>query len=554
MHDVAGRQRPAVIFARLGVTACLCAMLTGSCRSNHTTTVVSSIGALTLMPPEGLGLRAVELPDFSRMEDSVEKQMRERLSSLKLNVEQSDIPTVDLAAAYGEMGKLLMAGEQVDAAEACYLNAQTLAPGDRRWPYYLGHLFRIHGSLVKSAASFERALTLEPRDVATLVWLGEVYLAQGRAQEAESIFARALVVEPGSVAARFGTGRAALARKQEAEAAKYLEDALAHDPRETAAHYPLAMAYRNLGDAGKAQAHLRQQGNVQIFPTDPLMKELDELLQSPKAFDLRGGRALDTGDWQMAAAYFQKGLDLAPSDPALRFRLATALFQMGKSREAIEQFEEVVRISPGFGRAHYSLGVLMEAEGRQQEALDRFTSAVRDEPTYIQARVGLGGALRRSGRLQESLAEYRQALNLDRQFADAIAGYSLTLVRLRHYREARDRLAEGLKLHPDQPLLALMLARLLAAAPDAGVRDGRWAMAIVHELLKKDQSLEIGETLAMTTAELGDYQQAAAVQRNVIAGAERAGNRDLARHMAENLQLYERRQPCRTPWRDGEMP
>lgn len=256
----------------------------------------------------------------------------------------------------------------------------------------------------------------------------------------------------------------------------------------------------------------------------------------------------------MAAAYFQKGLDLAPSDPALRFRLATALFQMGKSREALEQFEEVVRISPGFARAHYSLGVLMEAEGRHQEALDRFTSAVKYEPSYIQARVGLGGALRRSGRLQESLAEYRQALNLDSQFADAIAGYSRILVRLQRYPEARDRLTEGLKLHADQPLFAHMLARLLAAAPDASIRDGPRAMTIVHELLKKDQSLEIGETLAMTLAELGDYQQAAAVQRNVIAGAERAGSGDLARRMAENLQLYEHRQPCRTPWRDGEMP
>jgi hypothetical protein len=24
--------------------------------------------------------------------------------------------------------------------------------------------------------------------------------------------------------------------------------------------------------------------------------------------------------------------------------------------------------------------------------------------------------------------------------------------------------------------------------------------------------------------------------------------------MVENLRLYERREPCRTPWRDGEMP
>ncbi|PYR26714.1 MAG: hypothetical protein DMF98_08100, partial [Acidobacteria bacterium] len=46
----------------------------------------------------------------------------------------------DLGAAYGELGKLLMAATYFDAAEVCYLNAQTLAPIDMRWPYYLGHL------------------------------------------------------------------------------------------------------------------------------------------------------------------------------------------------------------------------------------------------------------------------------------------------------------------------------------------------------------------------------------------------------------------------------
>ena len=36
--------------------------------------------------------------------------------------------------------------------------------------------------------------------------------------------------------------------------------------------------------------------------------------------------------------------------------------------------------------------------------------------------------------------------------------------------------------HPDQPDVAHMLARLLAAAPDDRVRDGRRAMEIVQDL------------------------------------------------------------------------
>jgi hypothetical protein len=76
----------------------------------------------------------------------------------------------------------------------------------------------------------------------------------------------------------------------------------------------------------------------------------------------------------------------------------------------------------------------------------------------------------------------------------------------------------------------------------------------VDGLLAKQQTLELGEALAMSLAELGRYEEAAVVQRDVIAAAERAGLHDVAVTMAGNLQLYERRSPCRTPWRAGEMP
>jgi hypothetical protein len=40
------------------------------------------------------------------------------------------------------MGKLFLAAEYFDAAEACFVNAGTLAPSDMRWPYYLAHAYR----------------------------------------------------------------------------------------------------------------------------------------------------------------------------------------------------------------------------------------------------------------------------------------------------------------------------------------------------------------------------------------------------------------------------
>ena len=66
--------------------------------------------------------------------------------------------------------------------------------------------------------------------------------------------------------------------------------------------------------------------------------------------------------------------------------------------------------------------------------------------------------------------------------------------------------------------------------------------------------MDLGVTMAMTLAELGQYEEAASLQRQAIAGVTQAGREDLAQRMAQDLRLYEGGMPSRTPWRDDEMP
>jgi tetratricopeptide (TPR) repeat protein len=488
------------------------------------------------------------------MTESVREQIRDSHSALLLKL-KSRTPSPQLADAHGELGKLLMAANYPEAAKPCFLDAQTLAPSDHRWPYYLGHLYRDRGDLPNSLASFERALLLRPDDVATLVWIGALHLAAGRPEEAEQKFSKALTLQPSSLSARFGLGRTAIATQDYRRAVTYLEEVLSVDPEAAAVHYPLATAYSALGDQKKAELHLKQREDHEILPADPLMVDLEELLESPQAYESRGIRALDQKDWAGAAALFRKGLALAPESPALRHRLGTALFMMQDVRGAQEQFEEAVRKSPDYSLAQYSLGVLLQEKGRHAEAIERFSAALRTRSSYHEARLRLATSLRRAGRAKESLPHYEQVLSVDAGLTEARFGQAMALVQLRRYPEARDRLVEAMKAYPDQPMFAHGLARLLAAAPDARVRDGGQAIAIVEDQLRKEQrSLELGETMAMALADLGRFEEAARVQRDLITGAERAGLRDVARRLGRNLGLYERGEPCRTPWSDEEMP
>jgi tetratricopeptide (TPR) repeat protein len=343
-------------------------------------------------------------------------------------------------------------------------------------------------------------------------------------------------------------GRIALARKNYQDAVKFLEEAIQLDPAASSLHYPLATAYRGLGQTAQADEHLRQRGDVPVITPDPLMQEVDGLLETALAYESRGLRSFETGQWGEAAEYFRKGVELEPENPSVRHKLGTALALMGDARGAEEQFQIVVRQSPSFAKAHYSLGLLMESSGRRQKAVEELSLAARYDPNYVDAHMRLAELLLQSGQAGPSLARYERAMAIDPRLPRARYGYAMALVRLGRFRDAREWLTEAIRLHPDQPGFAHALARVLVAAPDDSVRDGPRAMTIVQDLLKGPQTVELGETMAMTLAELGQYGEAVALQRKVLSAAMQEGRQDLVPGMTSNLQRYERRQPSRAPW------
>jgi tetratricopeptide (TPR) repeat protein len=493
------------------------------------------------------------MPDVSSAEAPVRDALRQAHQELARSAADTTLSDPALADAYGRMGKLFLAAEFLAAADAAFANAHALAPSDMRWPYYQGHVARSQNDAAGAAAAFERALALKPDDVPALVWLADQRLAAGQADAAAGPLAKAQSLAPREPAVLYGLGRVALERQDYKQAASLLEQALALAPGASRARYPLALAYRGLGDRARAEAQLQQRGETDLPPVDPLMAELAGLLQNTAAFETRGSQAMADRRWPDAIASFRKAIELTPSSAFSHLNLGTSLYQIGDRAGALESYRTAVKLSPGLAKAHFAIGVLMEVEGKDDEALAAFTQAVMADAGYGEARLGLANVLRRAGKTAEALAHYETILRADPGQSAAHFAQAIALVRLRRWPEARERLEAGAKAFPEQPGFAHALARMLAAAPDDRLRDGRRALSIMEELLKtQPQTLPMAETTAMALAELGRFDEALEWQKDAIAAATQGGRADLASKLTINLRRYQNRQPCRVPWADDD--
>jgi len=444
-----GRPTPSIVI----VTVCLSAACTQPREASSGISAPAASAASTLAP--------VTLPDLSALAESVRDQFRERYERLTRALSAENAAKTELASAYGDLGRLLMASRFNDEAALCYQHAAALAPDDLRWPYFLGHVYLRKGERAQAAAAFERALTKKPADLPTLVWLGETYLDDGRPDAAQPVFVKALSIEPRSAAALFGAGRATLAQRNYRDAAQYLERALAADSRASAVHYPLAMAYRALGDRERAEAHLGQRGgNFPELP-DPLLQPDGEILHSAVAYENRGVEALKRADFAAAAALFRQGLELEPNDPSLRYWLGATLYASGDPSGAQHEFEAVLQQSPDFAKAHFSLGAIFEASGRRPAAIEQFQAAVKSDPNMPDARLRLAEALRASGQLQASMVHYEAAVALDPGIAEAWIGGAQALIGLRRNEQAAEWLARAQRIHPNRPELEELAKRLM---------------------------------------------------------------------------------------------
>jgi hypothetical protein len=115
------------------------------------------------------------------------------------------------------------------------------------------------------------------------------------------------------------------------------------------------------------------------------------------------------------------------------------------------------------------------------------------------------------------------------------------------YATALAWLNQGRRAHPERLEFVELLVRVLAAAPDANVRDGRTAVDLGEGLVRQARTWRTLEALAMALAETGRWTDAVARQREALDMFQRTTG-GTSGAMSDVLRGFERHQPSRMPW------
>jgi Flp pilus assembly protein TadD len=192
----------------------------------------------------------------------------------------------------------------------------------------------------------------------------------------------------------------------------------------------------------------------------------------------------------------------------------------------------------------------MRKEGRYAEAKAALERALTVEPNNYKQWVEYGSLFFDERDFDRALASFRQAIAVEPTCAPAFGNIGRIELIRGNYAQALAASRDAAAANPRDPIYRKQLAWLLATSPDAGLRDGQEALALVDSIKQRKSKTDIQwhEVRAAALAELGRFDEAVLTAGRMISAAESIRSKRLDELRAQ-LAAYQAGRPWRLPTR-----
>jgi len=262
----------------------------------------------------------------------------------------------------------------------------------------------INGDNQTAAPLARKLLLLAPHDPDFLYLNGLLERGAGEFVAARKHLEESAALNPGFYNSHYNLG-VVLEQLQDAAGAKeQFKKALELGATEPEVHFELAKVLRTLGESEEAKEQLK-------LYQQRLKEESDKSLAILKS--TQGEEAVKSGDNRKAADLFREASAALPNNPALAYRLAVVLGELGDTEGERGALQQAIQADPNFALAQYQMGYLETRAGNNAGAEERFRLALKAAPNYVQAWLGLAATLGMEGRLTEAQEAVGNALRIE---------------------------------------------------------------------------------------------------------------------------------------------
>ena len=164
--------------------------------------------------------------------------------------------------------------------------------------------------------------------------------------------------------------------------------------------------------------------------------------------------------WDGSLPLFGRIVSFYPDCAGAQNGMGVALSVLGRKTEAVEHFEEALRLEPGSVHAHYNLGIELTGIGKLDEAMTQFEAALKLNPRSEQLHNNVGVVLAQQGKLPTALEQFQRSIELNPLYPKPYLNAARALEGLGRTNEAKTYYQKAEQLDP-----SLRSAKSEQAAP-----------------------------------------------------------------------------------------